>query len=64
MEHADETHFIFNMDNGRNIGMRGPEHVKYADVVSGDEGITMMVRISGGNARIETPFLVFKNDRS
>ena len=61
VENADETHFVFNMDNGRTVGMRGDEHVKYADVASGDEGITMMVRITGGrNARVEAPMLVSK----
>lgn len=65
IENADETHFVFNMDNGRTVGMRGDEHVKYADVVSGDEGITMMVRVTGGaRAAIQTPMLVFKNDNS
>lgn len=48
VENADETHFVFNMDNGRTLGLKGDEHVKYADVVSGDEGITMMVNIMGG----------------
>lgn len=63
IENADETHFIFNMDNGRTIGFRGDEEIKYADLVSGDEGITMMVRLTGGrDARIQPPMLIFKND--
>lgn len=45
MESADETHFIFNMDNGRRIGFRGAVAVKYADIVWGEEPITMMVRL-------------------
>jgi len=62
IENADETHFIFNMDNGKTLGFKGDRHVKYADVVSGGDPITMMVRISGGvNARIEAPMLIFKN---
>ena len=62
IENADETHFIFNMDNGRTIGFRGEECVQYADVVAGDEDMTMMVRLTGGrDARFETPMLVFKN---
>ena len=48
VENADETHFVFNIDNGRTIGLRGDDHFKYADIVSGDEWITMMVRIKGG----------------
>ena len=36
--------------------------MKYADVVSGDEGITMMLRVTGGfHARIEAPMLIFQN---
>lgn len=59
---ADETHFIFDVDNGKTLGFSGCNDVKYADVVSGGEGFTMMVRISGGrDARIEPPFLVFTN---
>ena len=62
VENADETYFIFNMDNGRTVGFRVHEKVKYSDVLSGDEGITMMVRISGGvQARIQPPMLVFQN---
>ena len=28
IENADETHFIFNIDNGRTIGFRGDEEIK------------------------------------
>ncbi len=38
------------------------KNVKYADVVSGGEGITMIVRLTGGKgAQIETTFLMFIN---
>lgn len=64
VENADETHFVFDMDNGHTVGLRGDEQVKYSDVLSGDEGVTMMVRITGGvNASIP-PMLVFKNPNS
>ncbi len=50
------------MDNGRTLGFAGDDNVKYADVVSGGEGITMIVRLTGGKrAQIETPFLTFIN---
>ena len=65
VENADEMHFVFNMENGRIVGFRGDEKVKYSDVVSVDEGITMMVRISGGvQERINPPMLVFQNPKS
>ncbi|RHY23144.1 hypothetical protein DYB25_007428 [Aphanomyces astaci] len=38
----DETHFVINEDNGRTLGFRGDSEVKYADVVSGGVGMTMM----------------------
>ena len=43
VENVDETHFIVNMDNGRTLGFRGDDAVKYADVVSGGLGMTMVV---------------------
>lgn len=62
IENADETHFVFNMDNGKTLGFVGDKHVKYADVVSGGEPITLMVRLSGGrDATIHPPMLIFKN---
>lgn len=35
IENADETHFVFNMDNRKTLGFKGEAHVKYADFVSG-----------------------------
>ena len=48
MENLDETHFVVNLDNGKTLGFRGDTTVKYADVVSGIESMTLVVRISGG----------------
>lgn len=65
VENIDETHFIFNVDNSRTVGHRGDNSVKYADVVSGGESITMVVRITGGQrASIKNPMLIFSNNRS
>ena len=59
VKNANETNFVFNMDNGRTIGFRGQESVKYADVLFGGEGITKMVRLTGGvRAKIEAPMLL------
>ena len=58
----DETHFVINCDKGRTLGFRGDTEVKYADVVSGGIGITIMVYIAGGLcARIGAPVMVFQN---
>ena len=43
IENVDETHFIINMDNGKSLGFRGDDTIKYADVVSGGVRITMVV---------------------
>jgi len=62
MENEDETHFVFNMDNGKTLGLCGTTQVKYTDVVSGGENFTMMLRLSGGSrARFQLPFIIFKN---
>ena len=62
VENADETNFIINVDNGRTLGFSGDKEVKYADVVSGGEGFTMVVRLNGGpDVRIAAPFMIFKN---
>ncbi len=63
-KNADETHFVINMDNDRTVIFRSQEHVRYADVASGNEGITMMVWITGGkDAHVEVPMLVFINEK-
>lgn len=62
IENADETHFVFNLDNGKTLAFIGDREVRYADVVSGGQPITMMVRLTGGkNATICPPMLVFQN---
>lgn len=62
MSNADETHFIVSMDNGKTLGFCGDEQVKYANVTSGDEKMTMLVCLSGGpHAIIELTLKIFKN---
>jgi DDE superfamily endonuclease len=59
----DETHLRINMDNGRTLAEIGYRHVKYLDMVSGGQGMTMMVRLSGGaGGMIANPFIVFQNE--
>ena len=48
MENIDETHFVVNMDNSRTLGFCGDTTIKYAEVVSGGDSMTMVIRISGG----------------
>lgn len=50
------------MDNGKTLGFRGDNDVKYADVVSGGMGMTMVVRLTGGpGSTICPPFMIFQN---
>ncbi|KAL3687832.1 hypothetical protein R1sor_014141 [Riccia sorocarpa] len=62
LENVDETHFINIMDNGDTLGFQGDQEVKYEDVVSGGQGMMMIVRLTGGrDPRIETPMIIFQN---
>jgi DDE superfamily endonuclease len=40
------------LDNGRTLGLAGNKGARYHDVVSGGQGMTMMVWISGGKGAI------------
>jgi hypothetical protein len=65
IENIDETHFVVNVDNGRTLGFRGDTTVKYTNVVSGGDSMTMVVRISRGRrSLIEAPMLIFTNGNS
>lgn len=62
MENMDETHFIIDMDNGKTLSVKGNETVRYADVVSGTTGMTMVVHVTGGRSScIGLPMMVFIN---
>ena len=41
IENADQKHFIIKMDDGITLGFCDDQTVKYADVTSGGEGMTM-----------------------
>ena len=65
MENVDETHFVVNLDNGRTLGFRGDTTIKYAEVVSGGDLMTMVIRILvGRRSMIEAPMLIFMNSGS
>ena len=48
MENVDEIHFVVNLDNDCTLGFRGDTIVKYAEVISGGDFMTMVIRISRG----------------
>ncbi|RAW43028.1 hypothetical protein PC110_g743 [Phytophthora cactorum] len=58
----DEAHFDINMDNHMTLGFRGDKVVRYHDVVSGGEGMTLVLKIRGGpSARIDPAMMIFQN---
>ena len=65
MENLDETYFTVTMDNGKALGFWGDTSVKYADVVAGEEAMTMVIRILGScGSSPETPMIIFTNGNS
>lgn len=57
----DKTQFIFDMTDERTLDFTNDERVRYADVTSGSERMTFLLRISAhANANIETPLLIVK----
>ncbi|ETV90408.1 hypothetical protein H310_14811 [Aphanomyces invadans] len=42
VESVDDTHFVVDIDNGKMLGFRSDNDVKYADDVSGGVGMTMV----------------------
>ncbi|OWZ04528.1 hypothetical protein PHMEG_00023552 [Phytophthora megakarya] len=60
MYNMDETHFIVDMDNGKTLSFKRDQHVKYADVVAGTTGMTMVVLLQGGySTKVGTPMMIF-----
>ena len=49
---------------GVQLGFKGEDVVSYADVVSGGQSMTMMVRLTGGKNALIMPMLVFQNAES
>lgn len=62
IENGDETHFLFDVIDGRILSFTNDKETGYSDVTFGSERMTMLIRISGGrNARIETSLLIDKD---
>ena len=62
---ADEMHFSIHMHNHKTLAERGDGEGKYADVVSGDEGMTILILLTGRrNSSIQPPLMIFKNENS
>ena len=46
VENMDETHFVVNMDDKRTLAFKGFDVIIYADIVSGGDGMTLVMRIT------------------
>lgn len=58
----DEAHFVVNMNNKRTLEFRGDMSIRYLDVVSGGEGMTLVIKIRGdASAHMEPPMVIFQN---
>nr|CCA26252.1 predicted protein putative [Albugo laibachii Nc14] len=58
----DETHFIIYMDNGPTLSARGEQNIRYAAVVSGTTGMTMIGQVTERIlAKIGVPMMIFSN---
>ena len=44
MENLNEMHFVVNLNNGQILGFQEDIAIKYAEVVSSSESMTMVVR--------------------
>ena len=44
---VDETHFVIDTNDEHTLAQEGKETVKFAQVVSGDERMTLMVMLGG-----------------
>lgn len=45
---SDETNLVIQLHDNRTLDHKGDKSVKYAELVSGDGGMTLMVMIYGG----------------
>lgn len=49
IENAYDTRFVFNMDNGKSLRIKGKSHVRCADFLSSTNPIKMIFTLTGGN---------------
>lgn len=58
---ADETHYVIDNSDGRTLAMKGDQPIKFRDVVSGDEGMVMMVLLGGSlRLHLRVPMTLFQ----
>ena len=65
MENVDETHFVVNLDNGHTLGFKRDTTMKYAEVVSGENSMIIVIKNFGGQrSMMKIPMLIFTNPSS
>lgn len=61
IENFVEKHFVFDMDNVRDLDVKGTKRVTYTELSSGRDSCTVDMWITGGtNCQIADP-MIFKN---
>lgn len=61
LRNSDEPQLVLNMDDRVNVGFGGDKNVKNDDVVSDDEFISMMVKVSSGcRVKEECQLIIFQ----
>ena len=60
VKNIDENNFLVNMDNRITITKKASKNFKYANVVSGGEGMTLVAIITrGSNSKIHSYMMIF-----
>ncbi|KAL0219883.1 hypothetical protein P9112_005536 [Eukaryota sp. TZLM1-RC] len=64
VENFDETHFVFNVDSGQTLVVKGARDVRFADVVSDTLGSTMVEKLTGGvRSKVGKTLIIFQNEK-
>lgn len=59
---SDETSFILHLHNKQTLSKNGGTEMKYANLVSGDDSMTLMIALGGGcGCHIKVPMIIFEN---
>ena len=62
VENVDEGHFLYDLDDRYCSAKRGSRDINYLGMVSGSEGVTVVLRVTGGsNSKLASPFFIFRN---
>lgn len=65
MLNFDETHFVFDHDDSRALGLQNEVDVNYSEISNGNEGTTIALLILGGSeAKIESAIAILTSNNN